>query len=214
LICNRIQQDHEKDEVNKCWYCPPLADDRFGIRPGETILDGSVLPNQVQVSYAIVLRGINNDPSTSILDGLGEDCHSDADNNNSIVYPDRLQNEASSAMVHRTASLLLAILKSREYYRSIKFCPDMYKGKPLTMQWYSYLFSTSLQFHRELVERYTGSREKSTHVVVIYQQRLYKVELIRKDIVGEEVMPSYEEIKVKIKKKVHLFCAIFCYECE
>ena len=51
-----------------------MADDRFAIRPGETFFDASTLPNQAQISYAIVLRGITHDVNTSILDGLGEDC--------------------------------------------------------------------------------------------------------------------------------------------
>lgn len=144
----------------------------------------------------MVIRGISHDPSTSVLDGLGEDINNNNKDNNNVVYPDRLQNEASSPMLHRATTLLSAILKAREYYSGTEYSPDMYKDRPMTMRWYSYLFGTSIQFHRELIERHTTSRECSTHVVVIYQQKLYKVELIRKDVMGEEVMPSYEEIKV------------------
>lgn len=174
---------------NNCWYCPKLADDRFGIRPGETIFDASTLPNQVQVSYGIVIRGLAHDPSTSILDGLGED----KNNNNKTVS--QLQ-DGTSPMIHRATLLILSILKAREFYCGDQFNPDMYKDNPLTMQWYSYLFGTSIQFHRELIERYTTSREYSRHIVVIYKEKLYKVHLIRKDVMDEDVMPTYEEVKV------------------
>jgi hypothetical protein len=176
-----------------------MSDDRFGIRPGERFFDASTLPPQVQMSYAIVLRGTTHDPNTSIVDGLGEDT---INNNNGNIkeklYPDRLQFEASFPMLHRATSLILSVLKTRAFYAGGDFTPDEYKGQSLTMQWYSYLFSTSIQFHRELIERYTAPREYSRHIVVMCRGRVYNVELIRKDVMGEEVMPTYEEIKVNV----------------
>ena len=99
-------------------------------------------------------------------------------------------------MLHRSSLLILSVLNARKFYASKDFKPDEYKGQPLTIQWYSFLFSTSIQFHRELIERYTAPHEYSRHVIVMYRSRAYSVEMIRTDVMGEEVMPTYEEIKV------------------
>ncbi|XP_031556780.1 choline O-acetyltransferase-like [Actinia tenebrosa] len=203
---NRIQNDHNKDPVNKCWYSPKMADDRFAIRPGDTFFDASTLPSQVQMSYALVLRGITHDVNTTILDGLGEDVNVDNNKANSKdkLYPDRLQIETCLPMLHRSSLLILSILKARDFYTGQEFKPDEYKGQPFTMQWYSFLFSTSVQFHRELIERYTAPREYSRHVIVMYGGRAYSVEMIRTDVMGEEVMPTYEEIKRQLERVIQM----------
>lgn len=177
-----------------------MADDRFSIRPGETFFDVSTLPaSQVQMSYAIVLRGLTHDANTSIVDGLGEDVDVNMNNETNSkdkLYPDRLQMETCLPMLHRSSLLILSVLKAREFYIRQDFKPDEYKSQPLTMQWYGFLFSTSVQFHCELIERYTAPRGYSRHVIIMYRGRVYSVDMIRTDVMGEEVMPTYEEIKV------------------
>ncbi|EDO44789.1 predicted protein [Nematostella vectensis] len=189
------------------WYCPASCDDRFGLRPEEPYLQSAELPSQAQVSYSIILRGTRCIPGSSISNGLAMDAspiNSDEECGHADTSMPFQRSMEFDPIVHRATTLILAILETREFYSSADIGPDFYRrSKPMSMQWYSFLFATSLQVHRDHVERHVTPRARARHVIVMLRGRLYQVQLVRRDAMGAEIMPTYEEVKRQLEKIFH-----------
>ena len=173
----------------------------------------------------MLIRGIKKHDTTSVSDGLAAQQNFPENNNNLKSNPSRENNDiesnkirksencyittsrlpvletcaedTASPMILRAASLVLALLEVRKSVLNGEIEQDMHKGQPQTMQWYNYVFSSGLVFHSECIERYRAPTEYSRHIVVLIGGAMYKVEVLRSDNMGQEIMPSFAEIKVR-----------------
>lgn len=99
-------------------------------------------------------------------------------------------------MLNRAVSLVNGLMKARNFYASGEFTQDTIKGKALSMQWYNYIFSCSMQFFPGCIERYKAPDSHSRHIVVMVRGNMYKVELIRSDEEGSEKIITSSQLRV------------------
>ena len=127
---------HYDDPALNCWYAPANHGDTFGIRHDEIYFHEDIIPSQPVTSYAVLIRGSPTDAGTSVAGGIGERINSYNDSSKSC----------KDAMINRAASLINGLIEARDFYLSSEFTQDAIKTTALSMQWYNYIFSCSMQF--------------------------------------------------------------------
>lgn len=177
----RLCAQHHDDPVQNCWYAPANHGDTFGIRHDEIYFHEDIIPSQPVTSYAVLIRGSPWDAGTSVDGGIGEH----------FVSRDDSSKSSKNVTINRAVSLIHGLMKAREFYSSGEFTQDTMKGRALSMQWYNYIFSCSMQFLPGSIERHKAPDSLSRHTVVMVRGNMYKVELIRSDEEGfERIIPS------------------------
>ncbi|KAL9967377.1 hypothetical protein ACROYT_G025586 [Oculina patagonica] len=186
----RMCEQHSSDTVHNCWYAPANHGDTFGIRHDEIYFHEDIIPSQPVTSYAVLIRGSPGNPGTSVDGGIGE--NESSLNVASINNPD--------VMVDRAASLVDGlIMKARDFYMSSEFNQDVIKKTPLSMQWYNYIFSCSMQFLPGSIERYKAPAGHSRHIIVMMRGNMYKMDLIYSNEDGQEKRITGNELKSQMK---------------
>lgn len=185
----RLCAQHHDDPVHSCWYAPSNHGDTFGIRHDEIYFHEDIIPSQPVTSYAVLIRGSPWDAGTSVDGGIGEHLISHDDSSKSY----------ENVTINRAVSLINGLMKARDFYTNGKFSQDTMKNRALSMQWYNYIFSCSMQFLPGSIERYKAPDSLSRHIVVMVRGNMYKVELIRSDKEGfERTIPS-RQLKKQIE---------------
>ena len=182
----RLHKRHFDDPINNCWYAPSNHGDTFGIRHDEIYFHENIIPSQPVTSYAVLIRGSPKHPGTSVDGGIGEDISSHA-----VSMQDR-----GDIMIERASSLIDGLMKARDLYRSTEFTQDVMKTTALSMQWYNYVFSCSMQFFPGSIERYKAPEIHSRHITVMIRGNMYKLDLIRNDDEGREEIITKSQLKV------------------
>ena len=186
VLCIRLCAQHHDDPIQNCWYAPANHGDTFGIRHDEMYFHEDIIPSQPVTSYAVLIRGSPWDAGTSVDGGIGEH----------FVSRDDSSKSSKNVTINRAVSLIHGLMKAREFYTSGEFTQDTMKGRALSMQWYNYIFSCSMQFLPGSIERHKAPDSLSRHIVVMVRGNMYKVELIRSDEEGfERIIPS-SQLKV------------------
>ena len=161
-------------------------------------------------SYAVLIRGSPRDAGTSVAGGIGE----------RINEQDDSSKNCKDAMVNRAASLINGLMEARDFYSSSEFIQDAIKATALSMQWYNYIFSCSMQFFPGSIERYKFPDSHSRHIIVMVRGNMYKVDLIRSDEKGREMTITRNQLKVsylsttvsKLElKQMTPFCVLLCF---
>ena len=179
-------EQHSSDPVLNCWYAPANQGDTFGIRHDEIYFHEDIIPSQPVTSYAVLIRGSPRSAGTSVDGGIGE--------NESLLSVPSIND--SDVMLNRAASLVDELMKARDFYLSSEFNQDVIKKTPLSMQWYNYIFSCSMQFLPGSIERYKAPAGHSRHIIVMVRGNMYKVDLTYSTEVGEEKRITGNELKV------------------
>ena len=173
--------------MHNCWYAPANHGDTFGIRHDEIYFHEDIIPSQPVTSYAVLIRGSPWDAGTSVDGGIGEH----------LISRDDSSKSYTNVRINRAVSLIQGLMKAREFYTNGEFSQDTMKSGALSMQWYNYIFSCSMQFLPGSIERYKAPDSLSRHIVVMVRGNIYKVELIRSDEEGfERIIPS-SQLKVR-----------------
>ncbi|XP_031565684.1 uncharacterized protein LOC116300862 [Actinia tenebrosa] len=189
----RMCELHSQDPINNCWYAPANHGDTFGIRHDEVYFHQDIIPSQPVTSYGVLIRGSPRHAGTSVEGGIAENETPLADNGT-------VSSEArEEAMVSRAASLIDGLMKARDFYNSVEFDQDTIKGSPLSMQWYNYIFSCSMQFRPGSIERYKAPEENSKHIIVMVQGHMYKLDLIRTNEHGKERRLTGKQLRKQIR---------------
>lgn len=183
-------EQHSSDSVHNCWYAPANHGDTFGIRHDEIYFHEDIIPSQPVTSYAVLIRGSPGSAGTSVDGGIGE--------NDSLLKAASINNP--DVMVDRAASLIDGLMKARDFYMSSEFNQDVIKKTPLSMQWYNYIFSCSIQFLPGSIERYKAPAGHSRHIIVMVRGNMYKVDLIYSSEDGQEKRISGNKLKVSSLK--------------
>ena len=182
----RLHKRHCDDLLNNCWYAPSNHGDTFGIRHDEIYFHENIIPSQPVTSYAVLIRGSPKHPGTSVDGGIGEDISSHAVS----------MQDCGDIMIERASSLIDGLMKARDLYRSTEFTQDVMKTTTLSMQWYNYVFSCSMQFFPGSIERYKAPEIHSRHIIVMIRGNIYKLDLIRNDDEGREEIITKSQLKV------------------
>ena len=103
----------------------------------------------------------------------------------------------AEVMVNRASFLIDGLLKARDFYMSSDFNQDMIKKTPLSMQWYNYIFSCSMQFLPGSIERYKAPADHSRHIIVMVRGNMYKVDLTYISRDGQEKRLTNNQLKVR-----------------
>ena len=172
--------------MHNCWYAPANHGDTFGIRHDEIYFHEDIIPSQPVTSYAVLIRGSPSDAGTSVDGGIGEHLSSHHDSSTSC----------QDVLINRAASLVDGLMKARDFYKSSEFTEDAIKTTPLSMQWYNYIFSCSMQFLPGSIERYKAPENHSRHMIVMVRGNMYKVDLLCSDEEGEEKAIPGNQLKV------------------
>lgn len=181
-MCER----HSDDPVLNCWYAPANHGDTFGIRHDEIYCHEDIIPSQPVTSYAVLIRGSPKYAGTSVVGGIGE----------SAFSLDDSQGSCEDVMISRAASLIDGLMKARDFYASDAFSQDANKTTALSMQWYNYIFSCSMQFYPGSIERYKAPESLSRHIVVMVRGNMYKVDLVCSNEEGREKTVAVSQLKV------------------
>lgn len=179
-------EQHSSDPVLNCWYAPANQGDTFGIRHDEIYFHEEIIPSQPVTSYAVLIRGSPRSAGTSVDGGIGE--------NENLLSVASIND--SDVMLNRAASLVDGLMKARDFYLSSEFNQDVIKKTPLSMQWYNYIFSCSMQFLPGSIERYKAPAGHSRHIIVMVRGNMYKVDLTYSTEDGEEKKITGNELKV------------------
>lgn len=139
-------------------------------------------------SYAVLIRGSAEDAGTWVAGGIGER----PTNVNQLEI-------SNDAMVNRATSLINGLMKAREYYSSSDITQDKIKNTPLSMQWYNYIFSCSMQFYPGCIERFKAPDSHSKHIIVMVRGNMYKVDMIGCDEEGTERTINDRLLKVSVE---------------
>lgn len=182
----RMSEQHSIDPVHNCWYAPANHGDTFGIRHDEIYFHQDIIPSQPVTSYAVLIRGSPRNAGTSVDGGIGE--NESSLNVSSINCPE--------VMVNRAVSLIDGLMKARDFYMSSEFSQDVIRKTPLSMQWYNYIFSCSMQFFPGSIERYKAPAGHSRHIIVMVRGNMYKVDLSYSNEEGQEKRITGDELKV------------------
>ena len=182
----RLHKRHCDDPINNCWYAPSNHGDTFGIRHDEIYFHEDIIPSQPVTSYAVLIRGSPKHPGTSVDGGIGEDISSQAVS----------MQDCGDIMIERASSLIDGLMKARDLYRSTEFTQDVMKTTALSMQWYNYVFSCSMQFFPGSIERYKAPEIHSRHIIVMVRGNMYKLDLIHNDDEGREEIIAKSQLKV------------------
>ena len=182
----RLHKRHCDDPINNCWYAPSNHGDTFGIRHDEIYFHEDIIPSQPVTSYAVLIRGSPKHPGTSVDGGIGEDICSHAFS----------MQDCGDIMIERASSLIDGLMKARDLYRSTEFTQDVMKTTTLSMQWYNYVFSCSMQFFPGSIERYKAPEIYSRHIIVMIRGNMYKLDLIHNDDEGREEIITKSQLKV------------------
>ena len=137
-------------------------------------------------SYAVLIRGSPEDAGTSVDDGIGE----------RIISNDVSSKNRQDAMINRATSLIEGLMKARDFYKSSDFAQDAIKTTALSMQWYNYIFSCSMQFLPGSIERYKAPESHSRHIVVMVRGNMYKLDMIDSDEKGQDKTITGSQLKV------------------
>ena len=173
--------------MHNCWYAPSNHGDTFGIRHDEAYFHEDIIPTQPVTSYAVLIRGSPEDAGTSIDGGIGE----------RITANDVSSRNHEDVMINRATSLIHGLMKARDFYKSSEFAQDAIKTTALSMQWYNYIFSCSIQFRPGSIERYKACDTHSRHIVVMVRGNMYKLDMmIDSDEEGEEKTITSSQLKV------------------
>ena len=187
-MCER----HSSDPVHNCWYTPANQGDTFGIRHDEIYFHEDIIPSQPVTSYGVLIRGSPRSTGTSVDGGIGEN-ESTSNVASQVDCP-------AEVMVNRATSLIDGLLKARDFYMSSDFNQDMIKKTPLSMQWYNYIFSCSMQFLPGSIERYKAPEGHSRHIIVMVRGNMYKVDLTYISGDGQEKRITINQLKVSSLK--------------
>ena len=179
-------EKHATDPVHNCWYAPANHGDTFGIRHDEIYFHEDIIPSQPVTSYAVLIRGSPRNVGTSVDCGIGE--NNSLSNDFSLKYPD--------VMIDRAATLIDGLMKARDFYLSSDFTQDVIRKTPLSMQWYNYIFSCTMQFLPGSIERYKAPSAQSRHIIVMVRGNMYKVDLVSVNNKGQEMRITANELKV------------------
>ena len=182
----RLHKRHCDDLLNNCWYAPSNHGDTFGIRHDEIYFHENIIPSQPVTSYAVLIRGSPKHPGTSVDGGIGEDISSHAVS----------MQDCGDIMIERASSLIDGLMKARDLYRSSEFTQDVMKTTALSMQWYNYVFSCSMQFFPGSIERYKAPEINSRHIIVMIRGNMYKLDLIHNDDEGREEIITKSQLEV------------------
>ena len=182
----RLHKRHCDDLLNNCWYAPSNHGDTFGIRHDEIYFHENIIPSQPVTSYAVLIRGSPKHPGTSVDGGIGEDISSHAVS----------MQDCGDIMIERASSLIDGLMKARDLYRSPEFTQDVMKTTALSMQWYTYVFSCSMQFFPGSIERYKASEIHSRHIIAMIRGNMYKLDLIHNDDEGREEIITKSQLEV------------------
>ena len=99
-------------------------------------------------------------------------------------------------MINRATSLIEGLMKARDFYKSSEFAQDAIKTTALSMQWYNYIFSCSMQFLPGSIERYKAPESHSRHIVVMVRGNMYKLDMIDSDEEGQDKTITGSQLKV------------------
>ncbi|XP_020612759.1 uncharacterized protein LOC110051124 isoform X1 [Orbicella faveolata] len=186
----RMREQHTRDPVHNCWYAPANHGDTFGIRHDEIYFHEDIIPSQPVTSYAVLIRGSSRNAGTSVEGGIGE--FKSSRDVSSTSQPD--------AMVDRAVSLIDGLMKARDFYMSSEFNQDVIKETPLSMQWYNYIFSCSMQFLPGSIERYKAPAGHSRHIIVMVRGNMYKVDLTCTNEDGQEIGTANNDLRKQMKE--------------
>ena len=187
LFCYiRMREQHFGDPVHNCWYAPANHGETFGIRHDEIYFHGGIIPPQPLTSYAVLIRGSSRNTGTSVEGGIGE----------FNTLRDVSLTSQSDLIVDRAVSLIDGLMKARDFYMSSDFNQDVIKKTPLSMQWYNYIFSCSMQFLPGSIERYKAPAGDSRHIIVMVRGNMYKVDLTCTNKDGQEIGITNNELRV------------------
>lgn len=187
----RICEQHFRDPVTNCWYAPANHGDTFGIRHDEIHFHEDIIPSQPVTSYAVLIRGSSRNAGTSVEGGIGE--FKSSRDVSSTSQPD--------VVVDRAVSLIDGLMKARDFYMSSEFNQDVIKKTPLSMQWYNYIFSCSMQFAPGSIERYKAPADRSRHIIVMVRGNMYKMDLTCSNEDGQEIGITNNELRVSPHKQ-------------
>lgn len=181
---------HSKDPINHCWYAPADHGDTFGIRHDEVYFHQDIIPSQPVTSYGVLIRGSPRHAGTSVEGGIAEN---ETPLTDSVPVSSKAREDV---MVGRAASLIDGLMKARDFYNSVEFDQDTIKGTPLSMQWYNYIFSCSMQFRPGSIERYKAPEDQSRHIIVMVRGNMYKLDLIHTNENGKEKKITDNQLRV------------------
>ncbi|CAH3023881.1 unnamed protein product [Porites evermanni] len=190
----RLHKRHCDDLLNNCWYAPSNHGDTFGIRHDEIYFHENIIPSQPVTSYAVLIRGSPKHPGTSVDGGIGEDISSHAVS----------MQDCGDIMIERASSLIDGLMKARDLYRSSEYTQDVMKTTALSMQWYNYVFSCSMQFFPGSIERYKAPEINSRHIIVMIRGNMYKLDLIHNDDEGREEIITKSQLEKKLETIVEM----------
>ncbi|KXJ16566.1 Choline O-acetyltransferase [Exaiptasia diaphana] len=185
-------KNHTDDPVHNCWYAPSNHGDSFGIRHDEIYFHSDIIPSQPVTSYSVLIRGSHG--LTSVYDGIGERL-------NDIAWSKKM---GCDVMVNRSASLINGLMKARNYYMSSEFTQDKIKTTSLSMQWYNYIFSCSMQFFPGSIERYKAPEMHSKHIIVMVRGNMYKLDMMKTDEKGQTRTINERQLKRQLKSIIEM----------
>lgn len=193
----RMCEQHCRDPVHNCWYAPANHGDTFGIRHDEIYFHEDIIPSQPVTSYAVLIRGSPRGAGTSVEGGIGDQDSKNSRDVSSAKQPD--------VMVDRAVSLIDGLMKTRDFYMSSEFNGDVRKKTPLSMQWYNYIFSCTMQFLPGSIERYKAPAAHSRHIIVMVRGNMYKVDLTCTNEDGQEIGITNNELRVSSQNSAHIY---------
>jgi len=189
-----MYEQHSRDPVHNCWYAPANHGDTFGIRHDEIYFHEDIIPSQPVTSYAVLIRGSPRNAGTSVEGGIGEFKSS----------RDVSSTNQPNVMVDRAVSLIDGLMKARDFYMSSESNQDVIKETPLSMQWYNYIFSCSMQFLPGSIGRYKAPAGHSRHIIVMVRGNMYKVDVACSNEDGQEIGIANNELRVSSQNSAHV----------
>jgi hypothetical protein len=135
----------------------------------------------------VLIRGSASHAGTSVEGGISEN----------ESPPSKVSSKSQGdVMVDRAISLIDGLMTARNFYKGDEFVQDVVRKIPLSMQWYNYIFSCSMQFRPGSIERYKAPEDHSRHIIVMVRGNIYKVDLICSDEEGREKRMTGNKLKV------------------